>query len=84
MAGPHFVVRRSRMGRFNFTLLTSSGRLTGSVTVPVEGRSNDELRHQAMEQIRALAEDFARVQDVEVSIEAEEPQARTAHGALDD
>lgn len=63
MAQRHFVIRRSRLGRFNFALLTSAGRLTRSVTVPVEGRSNVELRQQAMEQIRVLAEDFARVQD---------------------
>lgn len=71
MAKPHYIVQRSRSGRFNFTLLTSAGRLTGCVTVPIDGCSNAELRQKAMEQIRVLSDEFARVQGVEVSIEAE-------------
>lgn len=63
----HYIVKRSRSGRFNFTLLTSVGRLTGSVTVPIGGRSNAEIKRLALDQIRALAEDFARAQVAEGS-----------------
>lgn len=62
MEKPHYIVQRSRSGRFNFTLLTSAGRLTGSVVVPIDGRPSDEIKRLAFEQIRVLAEDFARVQ----------------------
>ncbi|GJD98023.1 hypothetical protein OCOJLMKI_5262 [Methylobacterium iners] len=73
MAQRHFIVRRSRLGRFNFTLLTIAGRLTGSVTVPVEGRSAGEIKQHALDQIRALAEEFARVQDREGSSPGRRP-----------
>lgn len=62
MAKPHYIVQRSRSGRFNVTLLTSDGRLTGFVTVPIEGRSTSEIKQQALEKIRALAQDFIQLQ----------------------
>ena len=67
MTKPHYLVRRGRAGRFNFTHLTSTGRLKGFVTVSMDGRSDSELTRHAMDQIRTLAEDFARVQDTENS-----------------
>lgn len=51
----HYVVRRTRFGKFCFTLMTSTGRLTGSVLVPITGQTSDELTRQGQEKIRALA-----------------------------
>ncbi len=61
MASPHYVVRRSRSGRFNFTVLAEHGRINGVVVVPTENRSKEEVARHAHEKIRALAEDFAAV-----------------------
>lgn len=56
---PHYVVRRSRMGRFNFTLLAAHGRITGVVVVPVENKSKQEIEHEAHRKIRALVGELA-------------------------
>ncbi|KQP52592.1 hypothetical protein ASG40_07045 [Methylobacterium sp. Leaf399] len=55
----HYVVRRSRLGRFNFTLLANHGRITGVVTVPTENRSKAEVEQAAHDKIRALAAELA-------------------------
>ncbi|WP_375409680.1 hypothetical protein [uncultured Methylobacterium sp.] len=55
----HYLVRRSRLGRFNFTLLAQHGRITGVVTVPTENRSKAEVERAAHEKIRALAAELA-------------------------
>lgn len=55
----HYLVRRSRLGRFNFTLLANHGRITGVVTVPTENRSKAEIERAAHEKIRALAAELA-------------------------
>ena len=55
MQQPHYLVRRSRMGRFNFTLLAKHGRITGVVVVPTANRTKDEIEAAAHAKIRALA-----------------------------
>jgi len=55
----HYLVRRSRLGRFNFTLLAQHGRITGVVTVPTENRTKAEIERAAHEKIRALAAELA-------------------------
>jgi hypothetical protein len=52
---PHYVVRRSRSGRFNFTLLSEHGRISGVVLVPTEKRSREEIERSAHARIQALA-----------------------------
>lgn len=59
MAKPHYVVRRSRMGRFNFTLLAAHGRITGVVVVPTDNRTKQAIEEEAHAKIRALASDLA-------------------------
>ena len=59
MANPHYVVRRSRSGRFNFTVITNDGRLTGSVSTEPNGRSGAEIEQEARDKIRAIAGSFA-------------------------
>ncbi|TXM66793.1 hypothetical protein FV226_23030 [Methylobacterium sp. WL12] len=59
MATPHYVVRRSRSGRFNFTVITDDGRLTGSVSTEPNGRTGTEIEQEARDKIRAIAESFA-------------------------
>lgn len=61
MAKVHYVVRRSRMGRFNFTLISGTGRITGSVVVPTAGRTGADIERDAREQIRHIAETFVGV-----------------------
>lgn len=58
LAKPHYIIRRSRSGRFNFALITDAGRLTGSVSVPLRDRANAEMEREARDKIRALAESF--------------------------
>lgn len=55
MAKPHFLIRRSRSGRFNFTLLSTHGRITGVVNVATTDRTKGEIEQEAREKIRALA-----------------------------
>lgn len=55
MQQPHYLVRRSRMGRFNFTLLAKNGRITGVVVVPTANLTKDEIEEAAHAKIRALA-----------------------------
>lgn len=57
---PHYVVRRSRMGRFNFALLADHGRMTGMVVVPTENRTKSEIEREAHAKIRALAADLVQ------------------------
>ncbi|WP_375454729.1 hypothetical protein [uncultured Methylobacterium sp.] len=59
MAKPHFLIRRSRSGRFNFTLLASQGRITGVVTIATVGRTKDDIEGEAREKVRALADVLA-------------------------
>ncbi|TXN72985.1 hypothetical protein FV230_03040 [Methylobacterium sp. WL6] len=59
MDKPHYIVRRSRSGRFNFVLITEAGRFTGSVSIRSEGQSSAEIKRQASDKIRALAKSFA-------------------------
>ncbi|WP_375465159.1 hypothetical protein [uncultured Methylobacterium sp.] len=61
MAKPHFLIRRSRNGRFNFTLLAHHGRITGVVTVPTNDRTRADIEGEAREKIRALADVLAQV-----------------------
>lgn len=61
MAKVHYVVRRSRLGRFNFTLISGTGRITGSVVVPTAGRTGADIERDAREQIRHIAETFVGV-----------------------
>jgi hypothetical protein len=70
---PHYIVRRSRSGRFNFALITEAGRFTGYVTTSVESGSNDEMKRQAQDKIRALAESFAEA--TSLSFKAEDGAA---------
>lgn len=60
MAKPHFLIRRSRSGRFNFTLLASQGRITGVVTVATVGRTKDDIEGEARGKVRALADVLAQ------------------------
>lgn len=55
----HYVVRRSRLGRFNFTLLANHGRITGVVVVPTENKTKSEIEEAAHVKIRALASELA-------------------------
>ncbi len=58
---PHFLLIRSRSGRFNFTLLTDHGRLSGVVQVDIEQHhSQDDIRKLAMIKVRLLAEAFSQ------------------------
>ncbi|MBD8908051.1 hypothetical protein [Methylorubrum zatmanii] len=61
MPRPHYVVRRSRSGRFNFTLLAEQGRISGTVIVATADLPRDEIERRAHDQIRALAETLAAV-----------------------
>lgn len=65
MQPPHYVVRRSRSGRFNFTLLADHGRITGVVMVPIENRSRTEIEQLAHRKIRALVGELASVAEAE-------------------
>ena len=69
----HYIVRRSRLGRFNFTLISEAGRITGVVVVPTAGRSGAELEHDARLKIRCLAETFAGVVSPMPSVADDEP-----------
>ena len=71
LAPPHYIVRRSRSGRFNFTLITDAGRFTGNVSVPLDGRSSAEIEQHAHNKIRALAESFAKATGLTLNTEAE-------------
>ena len=59
MANPHYVVRRSRSGRFNFALIVGRGRLTGSVSISLDGKKGAEIGRLAHHKIQALAKTFA-------------------------
>ena len=61
MAKVHYIVRRSRSGRFNFTLISEEGRLTGSVIIETKGKTRIDIERDARDQIRHLAEMFAKV-----------------------
>ncbi|MHC2019954.1 hypothetical protein [Methylobacterium sp. CM6247] len=67
----HYLVRRCRSGRFNFTLLTSTGRLNGTVTVPVDGKSVNEIKQEACEKIRKLALEFESLGNAEMTYQDE-------------
>ncbi|TXM89370.1 hypothetical protein FV223_21805 [Methylobacterium sp. WL116] len=71
MAPPHYVVRRSRSGRFNFALITDYGRITGYVSTDLDGRSSAELEREARDKIGALAGSFAEVAVPTLDVEAE-------------
>ena len=73
MDTPHYIVRRSRSGRFNFALITEAGRFTGYVMTSVESGSNDEMKRQAQDKIRALAESF--IEATSVAFKAEDGPA---------
>lgn len=60
MGKPHYVIRRSRMGRFNFTFLADQGRVTGMVVVPIENRTKAEIEREAHAKIQALAAELLR------------------------
>ncbi|CAO4176207.1 hypothetical protein [Methylorubrum populi] len=64
MPRPHYVVRRSRSGRFNFTLLAEHGRISGTVFVATADLPRDEIERRAYEQIQALAETLVAVAGV--------------------
>ena len=70
MAKPHYVVRRSRSGRFNFTLITDDGRLTGSVSTEPSGRPGTEIEQEARDKIRAIADSFATATGLTLTEEA--------------
>ena len=72
LATPHYIVRRSRSGRFNFVLITDAGRLTGFVTTDLDGQPNSEIERQARDKIRALAESFAKATCTAFNAEAEQ------------
>ncbi|WP_342152552.1 hypothetical protein [Methylorubrum sp. SB2] len=55
MPSPHYVVRRSRSGRFNFTLLSEHGRISGVVVVPTEKLTREEIERSARVKIQELA-----------------------------
>ena len=59
MANPHYVVRRSRSGRFNFALIVGRGRLTGSVSISLDGKEGAEISRLARGKIHLLAKTFA-------------------------
>lgn len=61
MPTPHYVVRRSRSGRFNFTVLSEHGRINGVVTVATAGLSREEIEGCARAKIAALAETLVAV-----------------------
>ena len=52
---PHLVVKRGHLGRYRFTLLTESGRVTGEVRVEMDGTSRAEQDALAHAEIRKLA-----------------------------
>jgi hypothetical protein len=58
---PHYVIRRSRSGRFNFTLLSEHGRINGTVIVAGQDLPRDEIERQAREKIRNLADALVSV-----------------------
>ena len=61
MSKVHYIVRRSRMGRFNFTFISDSGRITGSVVVSTAGRTGADIESDARDRIRHLAQAFAGI-----------------------
>jgi hypothetical protein len=69
LAKPHYVVRRSRSGRFNFILITDEGRLIGSVPIKIEGGSSTKIERQARDKIRSLSESFAETAGVTLGAE---------------
>ncbi|TXM64602.1 hypothetical protein [Methylobacterium sp. WL120] len=66
----HYVFRRSRSGRFNFALITDDGRLTGSVSISLNGQESVEIDRQARAKIRAIAESFAAANGLVLTEEA--------------
>ena len=68
---PHYIVRRSRSGRFNFVLITEAGRFTGAVSIRSEGQSSAEIVRQTNDKIRALAKSFSEVTSVTLMAEDE-------------
>ncbi|TXN03071.1 hypothetical protein FV222_08915 [Methylobacterium sp. WL103] len=69
MAKPHYIVRRSRSGRFNFTLITDDGRLTGSISTEPNGRPGNEIEQEARDKIRAIAGSFATATELKLAEE---------------
>ena len=62
MRSPHYIVKRCRSGRFNFTLLTDHGRINGSVVIQIEkDQSRAEIEEAAHRKIRALVGDLAQI-----------------------
>ena len=76
MSKPHYVVRRSRSGRFNFALITDAGRFTGSVSTELDGRSGAEIEREARNKIRSLAASFAKAAGLVLDAEADLQLAR--------
>ena len=75
MPKPHYVVRRSRSGRFNFALITQHGRLTGSVSISLDGKEGAEISRLARNKIQALAKTFAAAAEVALA-EKDAPLAK--------
>ena len=73
LANPHYIVRRSRSGRFNFTLITNDGRLTGSVSTEPNGRPSTEIKQEARDKIREIARSFATAAGLEIQTEDDLP-----------
>lgn len=68
---PHYVIRRSRSGRFNFALITDHGRLTGFVSISLDGQESVKIDQQARAKVRALAESFAAATRLTIQREAD-------------
>lgn len=61
LAKPHYIVRRSRCGRFNFTLITGLGRIIGYVEVETVGKTTADIRQEAHRKIRCVADEFLNI-----------------------
>lgn len=63
----HYLVRRTRSGRFNFTLISEAGRIAGSVVVATSGKTAECIDLEAREKIRHVAEAFAGQQAIPIA-----------------
>ena len=59
MEAPHFVLRRGHRGRYKFHLSLGAGRLSGDLTVNLEGTTRRQQDSEAMRVVKGLASALA-------------------------
>lgn len=59
MEAPHFVLRRGHRGRYKFHLSLGAGRLSGDLTVNLEGTTRRQQDSEALRVVKGLASALA-------------------------